>query len=81
MSISYCLDCYRKSIALRITETVRSETVRKKNEFTRQLLSPRCVSHKLKESVGYHTIKECVGYHTLTKIFVYGTLEFSKIAH
>ena len=32
----------------------------------------RCVSHAL---------KECVGYHTITKIFVCGTLEFSKIAH
>jgi len=27
-----------------------------------------------------HTLKECVGYHTLTKVFVCGTLEFSKIA-
>jgi len=33
---------------------------------------PRCVSH---------TLKECVGYHTVTKIFVCGTLEFSKIAY
>jgi len=35
-------------------------------------LPARCVSH---------TLKECVGYHTLTKNFVCGTLKFSKIAH
>jgi len=36
-----------------------------------ELPPARCVSH---------TLKECVGYHTLTKVFVCGTLEFSKIA-
>ena len=35
------------------------------------IYTARCVSH---------TLKECVGYHTLTKIRVFGTLEFSKIA-
>ena len=36
----------------------------------RKTLPSRCVSH---------TLKECVGYHTLTKNFVCGTLDFSKI--
>jgi len=36
------------------------------------LVSSRCVSH---------TLKECVGYHTLTIFLFCGTLEFSKITH